>query len=121
MMCAGSFLIALLPTYAAVGIAAPILLLLARLAQGLSVGGEHGAVATYMSEVSIAGRRGLFSSFQYVTLIGGQLMAVLVLVLLQQVLDEPQLKAFGWRIPFAIGGLAAVVALLLRDAAGDVE
>jgi MHS family alpha-ketoglutarate permease-like MFS transporter len=116
MMCAGSFFIALLPTYAAIGVAAPILLLVARLAQGLSVGGEYGAVATYMSEVSVAGRRGLFSSFQYVTLIGGQLLAVLVLVLLQQVLDEQQLKAFGWRIPFAIGGLAAVVALLLRRA-----
>jgi len=114
MMCMGSFVISVLPTYSAIGIAAPILLLLARLAQGLSVGGEYGTVATYMSEVSIAGRRGLFSSFQYVTLIGGQLLAVLVLVLLQQVLDEPQLKAFGWRIPFAIGGLAAVVALFLR-------
>jgi MHS family alpha-ketoglutarate permease-like MFS transporter len=114
MMCTGSFVIAVLPTYATIGIAARVLLLLARLAQGLSVGGEYGTVATYMSEVSIAGRRGLFSSFQYVTLIGGQLLAVLVLVLLQQVLDEPQLKAFGWRIPFAVGGLAAVVALFLR-------
>jgi MHS family alpha-ketoglutarate permease-like MFS transporter len=67
-----------------------------------------------MSEIALRGRRGFFSSFQYVTLIGGQLLAVLVLVVLQQLLDEQELRAWGWRIPFVIGALAAVVALLLR-------
>ncbi|MCJ9724753.1 MFS family transporter [Agrobacterium sp. SHOUNA12C] len=114
MMCAGSFCIAILPTYETIGILAPILLLLVRLLQGLSVGGEYGTTATYMSEVALAGRRGFFGSFQYVTLIGGQLLAVLVLVILQQFLDEPELKAWGWRIPFAIGGVAAIVAVFLR-------
>ncbi len=114
MMCFGSLFIASLPTYASIGAWAPALLLLARLIQGLSVGGEYGTTATYMSEIALRGRRGFFSSFQYVTLIGGQLLAVLVLVALQQLLDEQELKAWGWRIPFVIGAFAAVVALLLR-------
>ena len=80
MMCAGSLMIAILPTYATIGAAAPVLLLVARLVQGLSVGGEYGTAATYMSEVAGKGHRGFYSSFQYVTLIGGQLLALLVLV-----------------------------------------
>jgi MHS family dicarboxylic acid transporter PcaT-like MFS transporter len=114
MMCGGSLLIACLPTYERIGAWAPALLLLARLFQGLSVGGEYGTTATYMSEVALRGQRGFYSSFQYVTLIGGQLLAVLVVVILQQVLDEPELRAWGWRIPFVIGAATAVVALLLR-------
>ncbi|HEY1393787.1 MAG TPA: MFS family transporter [Methylibium sp.] len=114
MMCGGSLMVAVLPTYASIGTLAPVLLLLARLIQGVSVGGEYGTSATYMSEVAISGRRGFYSSFQYVTLIGGQLLAVLVLVILQQFLSTEELKAWGWRIPFVIGALAAVVALFLR-------
>ncbi|CAA2102793.1 MFS family transporter [Variovorax paradoxus] len=114
MMCGGSLVIAALPTYAQIGAWAPFLLLVCRLFQGLSVGGEYGTTATYMSEVALRGQRGFFSSFQYVTLIGGQLLAVLVIVVLEQLLTEPELKAWGWRIPFVIGAIAAVVALLLR-------
>jgi MHS family alpha-ketoglutarate permease-like MFS transporter len=114
MMCLGSLLVAVLPTYASMGLAAPALLLVARLLQGLSVGGEYGTSATYMSEVALHGHRGFYASFQYVTLIGGQLLAVLVLVILQQFLDNDALKAWGWRIPFAIGAVAAVVSFWLR-------
>ena len=114
MMCGGSLLIAILPTYQQIGLAAPLLLLLARMLQGLSVGGEYGATATYLSEVALRGQRGFFSSFQYVTLIGGQLLAVLVIFLMQQFLDEPALKSYGWRIPFAVGAVTAVIAMLLR-------
>ena len=114
MMCAGSLVIAVLPTYATIGAAAPVLLLLARLVQGLSVGGEYGTSATYMSEVALPGRRGFFASFQYVTLIGGQLLASLVVLIVQQALSDGELRAWGWRIPFLIGALAAVVALFLR-------
>ncbi|KIQ33959.1 alpha-ketoglutarate permease [Variovorax paradoxus] len=114
MMCGGSLVIACLPTYAQIGAWAPFLLLVCRLFQGLSVGGEYGTTATYMSEVALRGQRGFFSSFQYVTLIGGQLLAVLVIVVLEQLLTEPELKSWGWRIPFVIGAIAAVVALLLR-------
>ena len=114
MMCAGSLMISLMPTYATIGAAAPIALLIARLVQGLSVGGEYGTAATYMSEVASKGNRGFYSSFQYVTLIGGQLLALLVLALLQALLTVDELKAWGWRIPFVIGALAAVVAMFLR-------
>ena len=114
MMCAGSLAIACLPTYASIGVAAPALLLLARLLQGISVGGEYGTTATYMSEVALRGQRGFFASFQYVTLIGGQLLAVLVVVILQQVLSDADLRAWGWRIPFLVGAAAAVVSLFLR-------
>jgi MFS transporter, MHS family, alpha-ketoglutarate permease len=114
LMCAGSLAIAILPTYASLGVMAPVLLLLIRLVQGLSVGGEYGTSATYMSEVALGGRRGFFSSFQYVTLIGGQLLATLVLVAMQLFLTEPEMRAWGWRVPFAIGAAAAIVALILR-------
>lgn len=115
MMAGGSLLIACLPTYATIGAWAPFLLLVARLFQGLSVGGEYGTTATYMSEIALRGKRGFFSSFQYVTLIGGQLLAVLVVVVLQQTLSNEDLRAWGWRIPFVIGALTAVVALYLRS------
>jgi MHS family alpha-ketoglutarate permease-like MFS transporter len=115
MMCAGSLCIAFLPTYAAIGAWAPALLLSARLFQGLSVGGEYGTTATYMSEIALRGQRGFFSSFQYVTLIGGQLLAVLVVVTLQALLSEAELKAWGWRIPFVIGALTSIVALMMRS------
>ena len=114
MMCGGSLLIAVLPTYSTLGAAAAVLLVLARLLQGLSVGGEYGTSATYMSEVAAAKHRGFFASFQYVTLIGGQLMAVLVLVVLQQILSHDELMAWGWRIPFFLGAVLAIVALYLR-------
>jgi len=116
LMCGGSLLIAILPTYPTIGIAAPILLLVARMAQGLSVGGEYGTAATYMSEVATARNRGFYASFQYVTLIGGQLLAVLVIVLLELFLTIEQMRAWGWRIPFVIGALTAVVAVYLRRA-----
>jgi MFS transporter, MHS family, alpha-ketoglutarate permease len=114
MMCFGSLMIAMLPTYATIGAWAPFLLLVARLFQGLSVGGEYGTSATYMSEVAQPGRRGFFASFQYVTLIGGQLVALLVLGVLQLLLSNDELKAWGWRIPFVVGAAAALVSLYLR-------
>src|SRR5689334_692089 len=114
LMCAGSLMIGVLPTYQRIGAAAPALLLCARMAQGLSVGGEYGTAATYMSEIAGKGNRGFYSSFQYVTLIGGQLLALLVVVVLQQTLSLDELKEWGWRVPFLFGAVAAVVALYLR-------
>ncbi|GGK01248.1 MFS family transporter [Pseudomonas matsuisoli] len=114
MMCAGSLFIACLPTYESIGMWAPALLLAARMFQGISVGGEYGTTATYMSEVALKGQRGFFASFQYVTLIGGQLLAVLVVVILQQLLAEDELRAWGWRIPFVVGAIAALISLVLR-------
>lgn len=114
MMCFGSLVIACLPGYDTISTWAPALLLLARLFQGLSVGGEYGTSATYMSEVAVEGRKGFYASFQYVTLIGGQLLALLVVVILQQILEDEALRSWGWRIPFAIGAVLAIVALWLR-------
>eukprot|EP01035_Chromulina_nebulosa_P040427 gene40427-54673_t len=115
MMCAGSLIIALAPTYAQVGALAPAILLGARILQGLSVGGEYGASATYLSEVAGAKRRGFWASFQYVTLIAGSLSAQGMVVLLQNLMPEADLKAWGWRIPFVIGALLAVVVFWIRS------
>lgn len=114
LMCAGSLLIAITPSYRGIGVAAPLLLAFARLLQGLSVGGEYGASATYLSEMAGRRLRGFYSSFQYVTLIGGQLIALGVLLVLQRTLSVGALEQWGWRIPFAIGGALAVAALWLR-------
>ena len=114
MMCAGSFAIAIIPDYNMIGAAAPVALVLARLVQGLSLGGEYGASATYMSEMSGKQRRGFWSSFLFVTLILGQLTALGVLILLQNVMTKEDLEAWGWRIPFAIGGVLAVVVFWIR-------
>jgi MHS family alpha-ketoglutarate permease-like MFS transporter len=116
LMSFGSLLIAVTPTYSSIGIAAPMILLLARLLQGLSVGGEYGTSATYLSEMALSGRRGFFSSFQYVTLIGGQLVALGLQLLLQRVfLTSEELHSWGWRIPFFFGAILSLVALYLRS------
>ncbi|ROL72940.1 alpha-ketoglutarate permease [Pseudomonas protegens] len=121
LMCFGSLIIALTPGYETIGVGAPILLVLARLMQGLSVGGEYGTSATYLSEMATKERRGFFSSFQYVTLISGQLIALAVLIVLQNVLTTEELQSWGWRIPFGIGALCAVVALYLRRGMEETE
>lgn len=115
LMCLGSLLIACSPTYASVGIWSPALLLLARLLQGLSLGGEYGASATYLSEMAHSKHRGFYASFQYVTLIGGQLLALVLLLVLQHYfLSADELRAWGWRIPFVVGACLALVALRMR-------
>ncbi len=119
LMAGGSLLIAAAPGYATIGVLAPALLLLARLVQGISVGGEHGTSATYLSEMAGARHRGFWSSFQYLTLMGGQLLALLVQLGLQQVLTAGQLADWGWRVPFVIGALAAMGALYLRTHMGE--
>ncbi|RYG25827.1 MAG: MFS transporter, partial [Chitinophagaceae bacterium] len=101
LMSFGALLIAVTPTYHSIGLAAPVLLLTARLLQGLSVGGEYGVSATYLSEMATQNRRGFYSSFQYVTLIGGQLLALGIQLILQKLwLSEAELLEWGWRIPF---------------------
>lgn len=121
LMCGGSFAIALTPGHDRIGWAAPVILLIARLAQGLSLGGEYGASATYLSEMAGRSRRGFYSSFQYVTLIAGQLAALGVLLVLQAVMSADSLEAWGWRIPFALGGALAVVVFWLRRRLAETE
>lgn len=122
LMCFGSLMIAITPTYASIGIMAPILLAVARIVQGLSLGGEYGTSATYLTEMADARHRGFYSSFQYVTLIGGQLCALVVLLLLQKVFLTPdEIRAWGWRIPFVIGALLAIIALFMRRNLHETE
>ncbi len=115
MICVGSLLIGFAPTYDQIGPAAMWILVLARLIQGLSVGGQYGASATYMSEMANKKRRGFWSSFQYVTLIAGQLLAVIVMLVLQAVMPESEIKEWGWRIAFWIGGALAVVVFFIQS------
>jgi MHS family alpha-ketoglutarate permease-like MFS transporter len=122
LMSFGSLLIALTPTYKSIGIIAPILLLTARLIQGLSVGGEYGVSATYLSEMATKNRRGFYSSFQYVTLIGGQLLALGIQLVLQKLfLTEAELLDWGWRIPFIFGAILSLVALYLRSSLEETQ
>ncbi len=114
LMCGGSLLIAVTPSYAKIGLIAPAMLVLARLLQGLSVGGEYGASATYLSEMAGKTHRGFWSSFQYVTLIMGQLLALAMLLLLQRTMAPTDLESWGWRIPFIVGAALAVVAVAMR-------
>ena len=122
LMCFGSLMIAVTPTYASIGIWAPISLAIARIVQGLSLGGEYGTSATYLTEMADQRHRGFYSSFQYVTLIGGQISALLVLLLLQKVfLTGEEIRAWGWRIPFVIGAMLAVTALIMRRNLHETE
>ncbi len=122
MMSFGSFMIAVTPTYATIGIAAPVVLVLARLLQGFSMGGEAGTSATYLAEMAPAGRRGFFVGFVQVTVVAGQLLALCLLLLLQYVLLTPaQLDAWGWRIPFFVGTGLSLYALFLRRGIDETE
>ena len=121
LMCVGSAIIAVIPTYESIGVLAPIALLLARLLQGLSLGGEYATSATYLSEIAVSKHRGFYSSFQYVTLIGGQVLAALVALVMQQLLTAGQLEAWGWRVPFAIGALCALYGFYLRRNLAETE
>ncbi|MGI4751590.1 MAG: MFS transporter [Janthinobacterium lividum] len=115
LMSSGSLMITIVPGYQHIGIAAPLILVLARMIQGLSIGGEYGTAATYLSEIAPPNRRGFYSSFQYVTSIMGQLIALAILIVLQRwLLTTQQLNNWGWRIPFALGAVLALSAIYLR-------
>lgn len=114
LMAACSMVIALVPSRSSIGVAAPIVLILCRLVQGFATGGEYGTSATYMSEAATRERRGFFSSFQYVTLVGGHVLAQFTLLIILTVFDTAQVHEFGWRIAFAMGGVAAIVVYWLR-------
>lgn len=122
LMCFGSLLIAVSPTYQQIGVGATLILITARLLQGLSQGGEYGASATYLAEMAHPSRRGFYSGVWYTTLIGGQLAAVLLLLILQKVfLSAEELKEWGWRIPFVIGAVLSVYALFMRKELPETE
>ncbi|MGW5120494.1 MFS transporter [Streptomyces noursei] len=119
LMGGGSLLVALTPTYAATGVLAPVVLVIARLVQGLSVGGEFAASTTFLVESAGPGRRGLFSSFQYVSTTLGQLLASGTGALLAVLLTEHQMGQWGWRIAFLIGALLSLLGLWIRRGARE--
>ncbi|TCO53470.1 MFS transporter [Actinocrispum wychmicini] len=121
LMALGSLIITVTPGYGTIGVAAPVILVIARLLQGLSVGGEYATSATYLSEVASRGKRGYYSSFQYVTLISGQLIALALQIVLQQVLTDHQLTTWGWRIAFGVGAVGAVAVMWLRRTMDESE
>ncbi|MFC3896645.1 MFS transporter [Lentzea rhizosphaerae] len=121
LMALGSLIIALTPSYASIGVVAPVLLVLARLLRGLSVGGEYATSATYLSEVASPARRGFYSSFQYVTLTAGQLVALGVQIVLQQFLSKAEMTSWGWRIAFVIGATGAIIVMWLRRGMDESE
>lgn len=114
MMSVAALLIAVAPTYGQAGPFGAVVLLLARLLQGLSIGGEYAASATYLTEASARNRRGLGSSFQYVSMTCGQLLGLGILITLQHTLTKQQLGSWGWRIPFVLGAVFALVVFWLR-------
>ncbi|MFI8389019.1 MFS transporter [Streptomyces sp. NPDC085540] len=114
MMSVAALLIAVAPTYGQAGYFGALVLLLARLLQGMSIGGEYAASATYLTEASARNRRGLGSSFQYVSMTCGQLLGLGILITLQHTLTTAQLESWGWRLPFLLGALFAVVVFWLR-------
>jgi MFS transporter, MHS family, alpha-ketoglutarate permease len=121
LMAGGSMVIAILPTYEQVGWLAPILLLLARIAQGMSLGGEVSNASAYLGEIAPPAHRGRYSSFFYVSTGSALLAASLLGVLLTRVLDEDQLNAYGWRIAFFIGGLLGLIGMWLRRSLVETE
>ena len=121
LMCLGSLAIAAAPTYAQAGLLSPAILVVARMVQGLSLGGEYGSSATYLSEMAGRERRGFWSSFQYVTLIAGQLFALALLLVLQATMSEAALEGWGWRIAFVIGAVLAVVVFIIRRRLTETE
>ncbi|MFF3495426.1 MFS transporter [Streptomyces sp. NPDC002795] len=121
LMGGSSLLVGLTPTYASVGVLAPVVLVLARLLQGLSVGGEFAASTTFLVESAGPGRRGLFSSFQYVSTSIGQLIASGVAAMLVATLAEGQMDGWGWRVPFLAGAVLSLVGFWIRQGAQETR
>jgi MHS family alpha-ketoglutarate permease-like MFS transporter len=121
LMAGGSLVIAVLPTYEQVGWLAPVLLLLARIAQGMSLGGEVSNASAYLAEIAPPARRGRYSAFFYISTGTALLLASLLGVLLTNVLSEDQLASYGWRIAFAIGGLLGLIGLWLRRTLSETD
>ncbi|HYV89465.1 MAG TPA: MFS transporter [Candidatus Polarisedimenticolia bacterium] len=110
----GTFLIGFLPSYASVGIIAPVILILLRLLQGLALGGEYGGAAIYVAEHAPAGKRGLYTSWIQTTATLGLFLALLLILIIRQAMGEESFAAWGWRIPFLLSAILLVISLWIR-------
>jgi len=114
LMAVGTVLIGIIPSYATIGILAPILLVLARLLQGFSAGGEWGGSTAFIVEWSPADRRGFYGSFQQCSVVGGLLLGSGVAALLSSIMAPADMESWGWRIPFLLGGLIGPIGMYIR-------
>jgi MFS transporter, MHS family, proline/betaine transporter len=114
LMAIGTFCIGLIPSYHAIGILAPALLLVARLVQGFSTGGEYGGAATFIAEFSTDARRGFYGSFLEVGTLAGYILGAGTVALLTATLSHDALLSWGWRVPFMIAGPLGLVGLYIR-------
>ncbi|WP_166827996.1 MFS transporter [Brevibacterium limosum] len=114
IMASGSFLIAVLPTYGQIGVFASLVLLLIRVAQGFAHGGESATANSYIAEIAPAHRRGFWGSIVFVAIFGGSVVAYTIGGVITNVFSEAAVAEWAWRIPFALGGLLALVALWMR-------
>ncbi|MCP2260976.1 MFS transporter, MHS family, alpha-ketoglutarate permease [Streptoalloteichus tenebrarius] len=121
LMAGASLVIAVCPTYSQIGVLAPLVLLLARLVQGFSAGGEFGSSSAFLIESAARGRRAFAGSWQQVSVGAGALIASLLGTILNSALDEAQLHGWGWRLAFGIGGLLGLVGLWLRRSVHETE
>lgn len=119
LMAASTFCIGLIPSYASIGIAAPILLLLCKLVQGFSVGGEYTGAAIFVAEYSPDRKRGFLGSFLDFGSIAGFVLGAGVVVLLQSLMTEESFLSWGWRVPFFVAGPLGLIGLYLRHAAEE--
>ncbi|MSS44703.1 MFS transporter [Cutibacterium sp. WCA-380-WT-3A] len=117
----GSLIIALSPTYNQIGAWASVLLVIARLIQGLAHGGELPAAQTYLSEMAPDNRRGLWASAIYITGTAGMILGLLLGVILRDILSDHALETWGWRIPFALGAVLGLIALWIRSSMHETE
>ncbi|WP_435118813.1 MFS transporter [Amycolatopsis thermoflava] len=121
LMAGASLVIAVCPTYSKIGVLAPIVLLLARLVQGFSAGGEFGSSSAFLIESAARGRRAFAGSWQQVSVGAGALIASLMGTVLNSTLSEPQLQSWGWRVAFGVAGLLGLVGLWLRRSVHETE
>jgi MHS family alpha-ketoglutarate permease-like MFS transporter len=121
MIAGGSLLIAVSPTYAQIGLAAPLILIIARLMQGLSLGGQYAAASTFLTEIAPEGKRGLYASFVFLAAAAGILLASVIGTVLNANLTADQMKDWGWRVPFAIGALGGPIGFWIRSAVQEAH
>ncbi|WP_435061172.1 MFS transporter [Amycolatopsis thermoflava] len=121
LMAGASLVIAVCPTYSKIGVLAPIVLLLARLVQGFSAGGEFGSSSAFLIESAARGRRAFAGSWQQVSVGAGALIASLMGTVLNSTLSEAQLQSWGWRVAFGVAGLLGLVGLWLRRSVHETE
>src|SRR3984957_4438042 len=114
IMGSSTFLVGLIPNYASIGIAAPVILIILRLLQGLALGGEYGGAATYVAENAPQGKRGYYTSFIQITATFGLFVSLLVILFTRGTLGEADFSAWGWRIPFLLSALLVVFSYLIR-------